>query len=296
MRTAGVVGLGLMGGSVARDLAAMGWRVLGDDPDTATVEAAEAAGVIHGRVRPVDVDVLVLAAPLSVIPGLIGELVPALPPHAVATDLGSTKRGSVKAAEVAGVDHRFVPAHPMAGDHRRGWAASRTGLFMDATVWICPGTRADEPAVRRVEAFWEGLGGRPRRLDADAHDARVARSSHLPQLVATALAGTLAAEGVGPGDLGPGGRDTTRLAGSDPGLWVDILMDNADEVERALEAFEEQLGWLRQSVRARNQEALAEILRGAATWAAAAVAGAAYDFALAAPTLLSRQGTDPGGP
>jgi prephenate dehydrogenase len=296
VRTAGIVGLGLMGGSVARDLAALGWRVLGDDPDPAASEAAEAAGVVQGRIEPEELDILVLAAPVSVIPRLIGERVPALPPHAIATDVGSTKRGAARAAEAAGVDDRFIPAHPMAGDHRRGWSTSRTGLFSGATVWICPGPRTPEEAVARIEAFWRSLGGRPRRIGAAAHDATVAWASHLPQVVATALAGALAAEGVAPGDLGPGGRDTTRLAASDPHLWADILQDNADEVGRALAGFEEQLARLRRSIRDGDRETLSHLFSHAAGWSRRGAAEGGHDSVQRFAALLSGQGMDPEGP
>jgi prephenate dehydrogenase len=273
----GVVGLGLIGGSLARDLAARGYRVLGADRDPATEQRARDAGVVSGPFDPALVDVVVLAVPVRAIPGRIRELADTLPEGAVVTDAGSTKRAAVEAAEAAGLGPRFLGSHPMAGDHRSGWDAARTGLFAGATVWTC-GTRDTTPETReRIESLWRAVGAAPRAIDATEHDRLLARSSHLPQAVASALGVALARDGIGAERLGPGGRDTTRLAASDPDVWTDILADNHDEVEAALDGLIGVLTRFRRAIREADDAALRSLLATGQTWSRGAAEEAAAE-------------------
>lgn len=262
----GVLGLGLIGGSLARDLAAAGRRVLGGDRDAAAVEAALEAGVIEGALVLDAVDLLVLAVPVPAAVALLPSLGEALAGRAVVSDTGSTKRSVMAAAAAAGLGDRFVGGHPMAGDHRRGWEAGRAGLFRGADVWICPGAARVE-AVAEVAGVWQAVGASPRRTDAAAHDRLLARASHLPQAVASALGAALAGGGVGREVLGPGGRDTTRLAASDPDLWTGILLDNADEVLEALAGFQGAVAELRRALEERDAAQVAAVLVSGQRWA-----------------------------
>ncbi|MGK7311476.1 MAG: prephenate dehydrogenase [Candidatus Longimicrobiales bacterium M2_2A_002] len=264
--TVGIVGLGLVGGSLARDLAAAGWRVLGADRDPATTRRARAAGIVAGPIDPGAVDLLVLAVPVRAAAGWLRTLADAVAPTAVLTDVGSTKRAVVEAAGTAGLGARFVGSHPLAGDHRSGWAASRTGLFNDAVVWLTPAPETDAGAVAAVESLWRAVGGHPRRITAEDHDRLLARISHLPQVAATALAGTLARAGIEAAQLGPGGRDTTRLAGSDPDMWTDILIENGDEVGPALDALIAGLTRLRRAIHGLDDATLRSLLDEARSW------------------------------
>ncbi|NIP81726.1 MAG: prephenate dehydrogenase/arogenate dehydrogenase family protein, partial [Gemmatimonadetes bacterium] len=178
--TVGIVGLGLMGGSLARDLAAGTWRVQGTDRDPRTERKALAAGVIEGPIRIDEVDIVVLAVPVRSAPGWVRWLARELRrggavDGAVLTDLGSTKRSVMAAAEMTGLGARFVGSHPLTGDERSGWSASRTGLYQGATVWVCPLDTASPEAVDRVEALWRAVGAEPRRIDPAAHDRLMAR-------------------------------------------------------------------------------------------------------------------------
>ncbi|MBW3552002.1 MAG: prephenate dehydrogenase/arogenate dehydrogenase family protein [Gemmatimonadetes bacterium] len=270
-----IVGLGLIGGSMARDLAAVGVPVVGVDRDPHARAAASAAGVLRQALGPeeplpTDVEVVVLALPVPAIPGAVRSMAakPAAGERApVITDVGSTKRSALAAAAEAGLAHRFVGCHPMAGDHRSGWAASRGGLFKDARVWICAGAASPE-AVARVAALWTALGARPEPIDAATHDRLVGLSSHLPQAVASALAGALRDRRVARDALGRGGADTTRLAASDPDLWAGILLDNADEIVLGLETIESRLLDLGEALRRGDAAAVTSWLRHAAEWAA----------------------------
>lgn len=265
MRRVGIVGLGLMGGSLARDLLALGWDVRGTDRDAATERAAREAGMGIG-IDPDGLDLLVLAVPVRAAPSWLRVLASQLGGQTVVTDVGSTKRSVVAAARDTGLAPRFVGSHPMAGDDRSGWPAAREGLYRGATVWVCPAAGASPEATLAVEELWRAVGARPVGTDPAEHDRRVARSSHLPQAAATALAGVLAEAGLSPAALGPGGRDVTRLAASDPGIWTDILLDNRDEVGPALTDLATGLAGLRRALEAGDEAAVRAALETGRAW------------------------------
>lgn len=271
MTTAGIIGLGLIGGSLARDLAAAGWRVLGADHDPDTLTAARDAGVVGEALGPqalVTLDVLVLALPVRAATHRLGELAEALDPDSdlVITDAGSTKRSILAAADASGLGPRFVGSHPMAGSHRSGWHAGRVDLFRERTAWICTTDASTPEAVERVETMWRTVGAIPERIDAVDHDRLMARTSHLPQLAATALATVLSRHGLPPDALGPGGHDTTRLAGSDPAMWTDIALDNRDEIAPALDALTETLTELTHAIRNGDAAAVRSRLQAGRDW------------------------------
>lgn len=266
----GIVGLGLIGGSLALDLTRAGWRVTGSDRDPAILRAAMDAGAVQAELGddPCVLDLIVIAVPVRAAVTAVRRLADRIPDEArtVVTDVGSTKRSVIAAAVAAGLARRFVGAHPMAGDDRSGWSAARPGLFRDAPVWLCPADGAEDVAIRRVERLWSAVGGRTERIDPAAHDRRMALASHLPQVTASALARALQAGGAAPEDLGPGGRDTTRLAGSDPEMWSDIFLDNSDEILPAITSLIERLRALQQGLEAADEVALLDWLEAARSW------------------------------
>ena len=265
-----IVGLGLMGGSLALDLRARGHRIIGSDSNAVHRQAARAAGWVD-EVRPVDpgalsdVHVIVLAVPVGVGPEVLARLAPVERVQLI-TDMGSTKSGIVRAAVAVGVAHRFVGAHPLAGDTRSGPAAARPGLFRGRPVFLCPTAHCPAATVQRAVDLWRSVGADPLLEPAEDHDARMAWCSHLPQAAATALADALARRGVHVSSLGPGGLDATRLAASSPDVWADILLDNAIEMDAALAALAESLAKVRSALRGRDRNALHRLLADAAGW------------------------------
>ncbi|HMA25279.1 MAG TPA: prephenate dehydrogenase/arogenate dehydrogenase family protein, partial [Gemmatimonadaceae bacterium] len=161
------------------------------------------------------------------------------------TDVGSTKSRIVALAGELGLGGRFVGSHPMAGDHRSGWDASRTGLFANARVYICPPGETSGLVVELAADFWRRLGATPEMLSAEDHDEQLAWTSHLPHMVSTALALALARTGIRRDDLGPGGRDVTRLAGGSPDVWTAIARDNAAALDAALATAEREISEIR---------------------------------------------------
>lgn len=269
-RVAAVIGLGLVGGSLARDLAARGVRVLGYDRDPDTLARALDAGVIAASIDAdfanlTLADWVVLAVPVDAAPTLLDAIAPAVGSARLVTDVGSTKRGVETAAARLRLHATFVGSHPLAGDHASGWDASRTGLFEGATVFLCPApARTDDahspPAIAEARLMWSLCGARTRLIDAAAHDRLLARTSHLPQLLSTALATVLAAEGVPYAETGPGARGMLRLAGSSPEMWSAIVADNADNIDEVLGALERTLHELRQAVATGDMAAVRAML------------------------------------
>ena len=251
--TVAIIGLGLMGGSLARDLAAHGVRVLGYDRDAATLEAARTAGVLDVAMsadlhETTEADIVILAVPVIVAPVVLTAVAPHLQRARLITDLGSTKRAIVHVAERLGLSDRFVGGHPLTGDHRSGWAASHTGLYDGAAVFLCPTARTSADALTRAQEFWAGFRSHTEVIPAGEHDERLAHTSHLPQIIATALALVLNDQELHTEQLGPGGRAMTRLAGSDPEMWTSIALDNRAAIVEAIAQLERRLAAARAAV------------------------------------------------
>jgi prephenate dehydrogenase len=242
-----VVGVGLLGGSVALAARAEGLarEIVGIGRDRARLEAPLRAGAVDLVTTDLsegvrDADVVVLAATVLANERLLADLWPALSPTAVVTDVGSTKRGIVIAAErlAAATPRAFVGSHPMAGSEKSGYGVARADLFRGATVIVTPTDASEPSAVKGVTALWEALGARVSALDPDTHDRAVAAISHLPHVAAWALVD--AVERFEPGAVAfaaRGFKDTTRIAASDPAMWTEILLGNRDAIVASLAAF-----------------------------------------------------------
>ncbi len=269
--TVGIIGLGLMGGSLARDLAGRGVRVLAQDLDEDTMKAAEREGVIAGPLGEdlaglETAEVVIVAVPVLRVPEVLRKASHNARSAALITDVGSTKRSVARAAAQLEIDDRFVGSHPLTGDHRSGWKASRAGMYHGARVFLCPG-RAGPVAVDLAAGLWSSVGARVEFMDPDAHDHLVAWTSHLPQMSATALALALERAGFARSALGPGGREATRLAGSSPSMWADVALDNRGNLVEALQALAEAMEELSVSLRGENSEGLFEALSRGQGWA-----------------------------
>ncbi len=266
-----VFGLGLIGGSVARARRELGDIVLGLDADEAVAHTALDAGVIDAVVsEPLDAlreaHVIVLAVPVTSAPALLSRIAPFIGSAELVMDTGSTKRSIVTHAASLGIGARFVGAHPMAGGAGSGWSSSQAGLFRNARIYLCETASTTSPALELASTWWSAIGGRPERIAADDHDALVAHTSHLPQLLSTLLAQTLDGAGLYRDSLGPGGRDMTRLSESGPEMWAPILADNSDAIVVALERFAARLPALRAWLVAGDEPALAATIAAGRAW------------------------------
>ncbi len=267
-----VVGLGLLGGSVAAAARARGAarRVVGVARLRDTAAAALGAGIVDEAgtdvARGVEgADLVVLATPLSAMAEVLRRAAPGLREGAVVTDVGSVKGSlgeTLPGLLPPGV--AYVGAHPMAGSHRRGLEHARAVLLDGAACVVAPSPAAPRAAVLRVRAFFEALGARVLERDPAGHDAEVAWVSHLPHALAFAFAQALADAPAGAAALrGPGFRDFTRIAHSDPELWAGILCDNRKALAGPLARAAARLAELARAVEQGDPEAVERFLAAA---------------------------------
>jgi prephenate dehydrogenase len=266
-----VIGLGAIGGSLAWQARLAGVpRVVGFSPARSEgVHALQASAITELADSPLravrGADLVVLAVPPRPTLELIGRLAPALEPGAILTDVCSIKEPVVATARAVGLGGRFAGAHPLAGTHASGWSAARPDRLRGCVVYICETGEPDgHRAAAVVKNFWERvLGASPVLIDPAAHDRQLAWTSHLPQAVAYALAKALADRALGGVSYGSGARDTTRLAGSSPDMWTDILLYNRAALNEALRSTEDELRALRALLDAGDEDGLRAYLEAA---------------------------------
>ena len=267
-----VCGGGLIGGSIALALRAAGAtdvRVADHDPEVRAVLAARDPGLrveADWAVAAAGTAVAVAAVPPSGVPQVL-RVAAEVAPGAALTDVAGVK-GPVARAVAAALGAevgRYVGGHPMAGSERSGPEAADPTLFSGATWVLTPDDGTDDAALRAVGDLVRTVGGRVLVLDAPTHDTTVALVSHLPQLVASVLA-DVAADAIGAerdavlAVAGPGFRDTTRIAASDPALWLDVLAGNREAVTAALAAFGARLDELAAAVRTGDDATIGAVL------------------------------------
>lgn len=267
-----VLGLGLMGGSLARGVSSLeladrvtGWSPRSTERDAALTTRAVTLAAADWREAVADADVVILAIPLDPAVELLGALGQATPKRATLTDVVSLKAPLEAAARRAGLAERWVGCHPMTGGESSGFWASRADLYQGARVWTVPGGASTEH-LRRVERLWRGLGAETDVIDADDHDRLMALASHLPQLVSNALAGVLGEKEIDADELGPGGRDMTRLAASSPDVWLDLLARSSPELVDGLRAMGGELTRMADLVETLDLAALEALMRRTRIW------------------------------
>lgn len=265
-----VIGLGAIGGSLAWQARLAGVaRVVGFSPSRAeAVEALKASAITEMADTPAralrGADLAVLAVPPRATLDLIGRLAPTLEPGAILTDVCSVKQAIMTRAAEAGLGGRFAGGHPLAGTHDSGFAAARPDRLRGCVVYVSELPGEGAAAARAVMGFWrEVLEAEPILIDAGTHDRQLAWTSHLPQAVAYALAHALAERRLGGVSYGSGARDTTRLAGSSPEMWLDILRFNQPALDEALEATAAALAELRALLAADDAAGLERYLAAA---------------------------------
>lgn len=246
----GVVGLGLLGGSLARALTARGNRVIAVEPDEGIRTLALELGVVREAHEALGgflarCELVILCAPIAAIEGLLGPVSNVMHDGAILTDVAGVKLAVLEAARAVRPGVRFVGAHPMFGGERGGFGASRADVFEGGTVAVCE-DGADEAALERVAALYASLGSRVVRCTADAHDAAVAKISHLPYVVAHGVF-AVADEPLALALAGPGFRGTTRLAGFAYEVQGEVARRNP-HLPAAIDALIARLGELRDAL------------------------------------------------
>ena len=238
-----IVGLGMMGGAIGMATRRTGSaaRVVGVADSQATIESARMKGAVDDatvslRDAVQDADLVILCVPVRTILDAAAAVIPVCREGTIVTDIGSSKLVIVK--QVEALIHKlkskvhFVGSHPVTGSEKRGIDALEHVTLEGAPCVITPTQHTDIESYRKVEEFWKSIGLRTLRLSPEEHDTVLARSSHLPHILAAALVNVQSDRSL---DIsGPGLRDMTRLAGSDPAMWTDIAEQNAHEVAKAL--------------------------------------------------------------
>jgi prephenate dehydrogenase len=261
IRRLAIVGVGLLGGSVAKAARAHGLaaEIVGIGRDAARLEAARRDGALDRVTTDLaagiaDADLLLLAPPVGVIATMLKDVARVCGAETIVTDVGSTKATIVRTAESLDRTRplRFVGSHPMAGSEKSGYAEAHADLFRGATVVVTPTESSDPTAVKTVSQLWERLGaGRIVTLDPEAHDRAAAAISHLPHVVAMALVDAVDRFEPGALDIAARGfRDTTRIAAADPVMWEEIFLANREALGQSLVAFREALAELERLVAA----------------------------------------------
>jgi prephenate dehydrogenase len=265
----GVVGLGLVGGSIVQGLAAAGADVAGYDADPAATGGAARAGLavaddVAALAR--SCGVVVACVPPTATPDVVATALSA-DPDVVVADACSVK---VPIVRDVGTPERFVPAHPLAGSAAAGWGAASPQLLRDAVWAVCPG--ASVPALCAVSAALEPLRTRFVACTPEDHDEALARTSHVPHLVATALARLPGPSPLAAALSGGALRDMTRTAAADDALWVEILLGNRGPALAALADLRDGLDSLAAALEAGDGAALAAAWRDGAAQRARAEA------------------------
>lgn len=269
----GIVGLGLIGGSIAmaaRELWPASLVIAVDHKDVLEtamrLHAIDVAG--DDLVVLAEADLVILAAPVKQNLALLDELDANVHQSAIVTDTGSTKREMVQAARRLPPRFTFVGGHPLGGAAARGLTNARPDLFRERPWLFTPVGDAGGDALDRLIAFAEALGATARVIDVESHDRLMAFLSHLPQLTASALM-RVVGDAVGEEGLALAGRglvDTTRLAASAPEIWKDIAATNVKEIGEALDGMIDLLVQLRADLA--EGDRLAEVFEAARTWRA----------------------------
>ncbi len=270
-----LVGVGLLGGSLGL---AIKQRRLADEVHgfvrrTASIAECERLGVVdHATLdlhRAVEnADLVILCTPLAQMPPVTEQMLPAIKPGAIITDVGSVKGSLIRELEplVTSVDAHFVGSHPMAGAEKMGVSAARADLFEESVCVITPTADSESTAVGQVEEFWRAVGARPLRLTPEIHDELVSRSSHLSHVVAAELANYVLSP-AHPKEqamlCANGFRDTTRIASGSPEMWRDIALANHEHLARVLGVFIEDLQEFQLALRNGDQKTIAEFFEKA---------------------------------
>ena len=256
-----IIGLGLIGSSVARGVrAAMpGVTLSGYDAEPAVREIVRALELLDtvadsaGKAVK-EADLVVLCVPVGAMGEVARGFAADLPANAIVTDVGSCKASVVEALAEALPGATVIPAHPVAGTERSGPEAGFASLFHQRWCIVTPPAEADPTAVERVSAFWRRLGAEVEIMDPAHHDRVLAVTSHLPHLIAYTIVGTASdLEEVTQSEVikysAGGFRDFTRIAASDPTMWRDVFLSNKEAVLDMLQRFTEDLTELQRAIR-----------------------------------------------
>lgn len=273
----GLIGCGLMGGSFALALKKAGLvkRVVGYSKSPSTVEKARRLGVIDVAAESALLavsgsDIVLIAVPVAATEATLKAIRHLVDPGVLVMDVGSTKRDVVDAARRVLKERlpSFVPAHPIAGREVAGIEHADPALYQGRKAILTPLAQTDPVLVQKATDAWSAVGCQVLKMSAEHHDAAFAAVSHLPHLLAFAYMNALAEQPCGQEYLslaGPGFRDFSRIAASDPTVWRDILLANREEILRQSETFRHALEQMERQMRDWNGPTLQDHIQSASS-------------------------------
>ena len=273
----GLIGCGMMGGSFALALKRAGLvkRVVGYSKSPSTTERARQLGVIDVEAPSAllavsGADLVLLAVPVSATEATFKAIRHLVRSNVLIMDVGSTKREVIDAARRVLKDQVgvFVPAHPIAGKEVAGVEHADADLYHGRQVILTPIERTLTAQLEKATQLWTALGCHVKQMSPEAHDAAYAAVSHLPHMVAFALMNAIHGQAEAQDFLslaGPGFRDFTRIAASDPAVWRDILMSNREELLAQSRHFQRALHALETAINAGNPDALEALIEQASS-------------------------------
>ena len=268
----GLIGCGLMGGSFALALKRAGLvkRVVGYSKSPSTTERARNMGVIDVEAPSAllavsGADIVLIAVPVAATEATFKAIKHLVTPQMLIMDVGSTKREVIDAGRRALREHigSFVPTHPIAGKEVAGVEHADADLYTGKQVILTPIERTLTAQLQKAVDVWTGLGCRVVQMSPEAHDAAFAAVSHLPHLIAFALMNAIGGQSKGKEFLalaGPGFRDFTRIAASDPHVWRDIMISNREELLAQTKIFKRNLETLELMISSSNADALETLI------------------------------------
>ncbi len=255
-----IVGLGLIGGSLAFDIKSqkLSNKIYAFDTNKDILTNAIQLGVIDDEFdKNTRYDFVIFANPISSLKNSANYLKDYVK-NAIITDVASVK---VYIEDIFKkiFDKYYVGSHPIAGSHKRGFESAKEGLFKDRLSIICQSDVSDKDFINIVKDFWEAIGSKTILMDAKTHDEIFGLTSHLPHLVAFSLSSLIDKDNRN--FLGQGFLDTTRIGASDPRLWTDVFLYNKDNVLKALEDFTKSLDTIKNLIKNEDKEKLFELLK-----------------------------------
>jgi len=271
----GLIGCGLMGGSFALALKRAGLvkRVVGYSKSPSTTERARQMGVIDieapsALLAVSGADIVLIAVPVAATEATFKAIKHLVTPNMLIMDVGSTKRDVIDAGRRTLREHigLFVPAHPIAGKELSGVEHSDADLYAGRQVILTPIERTQTAQLQKAVDVWTALGCRVLKMSPEQHDSAFAAVSHLPHLIAFALMNAISGQPQGKDYLslaGPGFRDFTRIAASDPKVWRDIMVSNREELLAQSKIFQRNLQALELMISSGNAEALEGLIEQA---------------------------------
>ncbi|SMN11898.1 Prephenate and/or arogenate dehydrogenase [uncultured Candidatus Thioglobus sp.] len=264
-----IIGVGLIGGSFAKGLKDAGQvkTIIGYGRNENSLKQAQKLGVIDEYSTDIaqalsEVDMVLIATPVDTFELILQSIKPHINDKTIISDVGSTKGSVIRIAKqvFAEMPENFIPAHPIAGKEQSGVLAANGALFNNKRVILTPTNNANTNSIVMVTKLWDALGAKVEIMDDKTHDDLLAMTSHLPHMLAFSLIDYLANHNPKAMNYAAGGfKDFSRIASSDAVMWRDICLNNADEIVKHIEGFQDSLSDLSQMIKSQKKHEMEQL-------------------------------------